>query len=70
MTRNWVVAISTDDNEPHIFGPYTEPTARRLAAEFNDRVNMDEYGWILASAWPIQNPRSVRPMLREFGQVV
>jgi len=66
--RNYVVAVNTENDDPLVFGPYTQRKARELEKQFNDRIDKDQHGWINASAYPIQNPQTVKQMLREFGQ--
>ena len=69
--RNWVVSISTDEDNPAVFGPYTRRKAEELADGFNTRIGGTEvegqYTFILAGAHPIRNPQSVRALRTEMG---
>ncbi len=65
--RNYTVSVSSEDEDPFIFGPYTERRARELADLFNQRIDREQHGWIHATALRIANP-GIRDMLREFGQ--
>ena len=47
--RCFVVNISTDEDDPMIFGPYTRRKAEELAAKFNERIDKDNFGWIYAT---------------------
>lgn len=45
MTRqrsNWVVSISSETEDPLIFGPYTETRARELAEKIEARIQRDQ----------------------------
>lgn len=66
--RCYVVSVSTDLDNPLIFGPYTRRKAKHLAEAFNASINEDDFGWIHATAMRIANPPSVRQLLHEFGQ--
>jgi hypothetical protein len=69
--RNWIVSISSENDDPMIFGPYVKHRAEALAERFNEVCGKlsdeDQQGnWMNAGAYPIQNP-GIREMLAEFG---
>lgn len=71
--RAFVVNVSMEDDDPLIFGPYTRRKAFELADKFNEKIEAGAFddrafGWIHATAMRIDNPASVRGMLREFGK--
>lgn len=70
--RAFVVNVAMEDDDPLIFGPYTLRKASELADKFNERVDAGDFeeshGWIHATAKRIDNPQSLRGMLREFGK--
>lgn len=68
--RCFVLHVSMSDDDPMIFGPYTERKARELADAFNARIEDGDFAtfeWIHATAKRIANPARLRDVLREFG---
>lgn len=58
----WLVEVRIEDNDPQVFGPYTEAQARRAAARIEEEValatdthgmNFHPRGALGASAYPI-----------------
>lgn len=59
--RNWIVSVSTEHDDPLIFGPYVQRRAEQIAAAVNakaERRTQDEAlgDFIYATAVPIDNP--------------
>lgn len=46
MGAVWAVEVRIDDNDPQVFGPYTEAQAERAAARLKEEVELaaDRYG--------------------------
>jgi hypothetical protein len=66
--RCYVLNISTDEDDPLIYGPYTERKARSLASQFNEKIDPSNFGFIHATALRISNPQSISQVLVDFGQ--
>jgi len=71
QVRRWVVSVSLEEDNPAVFGPYTERKARALVEGFNEQIErgtFEGYGWLHATTYPIQNPQSVTALVGEFGE--
>lgn len=58
---NWVVSISIEDDNPSVYGPYSERRAKQIKESFNrreDKRSDDERAgnFLYASAYPLINP--------------
>lgn len=72
QVRKYVVSISSENDDPLIFGPYTKRKAHELSAAFNEQIERGVFegeGWIHSGAYPIRNPQTVRAMLIDFGKM-
>lgn len=68
--RNWIVSVSTSNDDPMIFGPYVKQRAEELRDKFNAWVDdhpevFENHEFIRAGAYPIRNP-GIRDMTKEF----
>jgi len=71
QVRRWVVNVAMEEDDPLVFGPYTERKARALCEGFVEQIErgaFEDYGWMHATAYPIKNPQSVTAMLAVFGE--
>lgn len=71
LVRRWVVSIKTENDDPLIFGPYTERKARELSDGFVEKIEAGVFegeGWLHSTATPIRNPQTVNQILHEFGK--
>lgn len=69
--RRWIVNVAQEEDDPLVFGPYTERKARELSEAFNEQIERGVFegeGWTYSTAMPIRNPQSVSAMLSEFGK--
>lgn len=56
LSRNWVMEVSQEDDNPAVFGPYTRATAESLRDKLNADIDARPEGelWLHASAYPIE----------------
>lgn len=57
MASRWIVSVSSENDNPMIFGPYSEATAERVAAKVNEAID---------SRSP-DEPETVTAIWHEFG---
>ena len=68
--KHWVVWVPTedDDDDPAIFGPYIERSARSLVDKFNARIDHeDSDGFYRARCFAIR-PLDIKGLLAEFEE--
>lgn len=71
MASRWIVSVSSENDNPMIFGPYSEATAERVASKVNEAIDSrspdeTEGAFLYATAYPIR-PETVTAILHEFG---